>query len=82
NVTRSTHGLLLLPSLHLAPHIVIKGGGDYPAVVHYPPRNERSVVFTTVTQRLKAMNDPTRQIIVRELIRQPRPTVELAIEMR
>ncbi|MGF3056032.1 DUF5937 family protein [Microbacterium sp. YY-01] len=82
SVTRSTDGLLLLPSHHLHPHIVVKGGDGYPALVHYPPRNENAVPYAMITQRLKALHDPTRRLIIRELLRQPRPTVDLGLELR
>ena len=78
---RATHGLLLLPSHHLAPHLVVKGAEGYPAVVQYPPRNESAVSLATVTQRLRAVQDPTRRKIIRWLLRQPQPTVELALAL-
>lgn len=82
DVIRADHGLLLLPSEHLQPHIVLKGVPGHPAVLHYPPRNDDAVTFATVVHRFKVLQDPTRRRILRELLRQPRPTLELALGLR
>ncbi|MCW4459852.1 DUF5937 family protein [Microbacterium sp. MPKO10] len=81
-VTRSDRGLLLMPSRHLDPHILIKGNDDFPTVVQYPPRNDEAVTLATVTQRFKAMQDPTRKKIIRGLMRQPQPPRELALALK
>jgi DNA-binding transcriptional ArsR family regulator len=73
---------VLVPSVHGDPHLVIKHVPGYPAVVQYPvvPTAE-AVPFEEMRRRLAALQDPTRLLICRDILRHPSATAELATRL-
>jgi DNA-binding HxlR family transcriptional regulator len=70
---------VLVPSLHLSPHTVIKHYPRFPVVVQYPVRVDgEAPSFDTARYRLAALQDPMRMRLARALLREPMTTTELA----
>jgi DNA-binding transcriptional ArsR family regulator len=70
---------VLVPSLHLNPHIVIKHYPGLPVVVQYPVRAEGTTPsLDTVRHRLAVLADPMRMNLCHTLLRDAMTTTELA----
>jgi DNA-binding transcriptional ArsR family regulator len=73
--------LVLLPSVHAAPHLVVKHESGLPIVLQYPVHREPAVPLQEVHRRLAALRDDTRIRICRALIRTTRTTAGLAASL-
>jgi DNA-binding transcriptional ArsR family regulator len=70
---------VLVPSLHINPHTVIKHYPRYALVVQYPVRADGAAPsLDTARHRLAALQDPMRMRLSRALLREPMTTTELA----
>jgi DNA-binding transcriptional ArsR family regulator len=70
---------VLVPSLHINPHTVIKHYPRFPVVVQYPVSSDGSAPsLDTARHRLAALQDPMRMRLSRDLLREPMTTTELA----
>ncbi|WP_377271604.1 DUF5937 family protein [Peterkaempfera sp. SMS 1(5)a] len=71
--------LLLLPSAHGAPHLVIKHQPGLPVSIQFPlVRQTAQPAFPQVQERLKALTDPNRLAVCRAVVREPATTVDIA----
>ena len=73
--------LLLVPSAHAWPHLIVKDDAPYPVVVHFPVENPAPVERATLTQvrlRLAILSDPARLALCRHLVNEPITTSDLA----
>jgi DNA-binding transcriptional ArsR family regulator len=70
--------LVLLPSAHVGPHVVIKHARGLPIVIQYAAGGPRETPFDEVNRRLRALSDPGRMQLSRALLRGRRTTVDLA----
>jgi DNA-binding transcriptional ArsR family regulator len=83
-IALSQSPLLLIPTIHGAPHIAIKHYPGYLNIVHYPildTQRDPGQTISTIRSRLEAINHPTRITICRELLRRPSSTTELAYRL-
>ncbi|GAA3364963.1 hypothetical protein GCM10017744_065790 [Streptomyces antimycoticus] len=74
---------LLVPSLHINPHLAIKHYPGYPVVVQYPVRDAAGAEPTAldvVMRGLRALDEPLRIRMCRALLRQSMTTTELATQ--
>jgi DNA-binding transcriptional ArsR family regulator len=73
-------GCILIPSVHVTPHLVIKHDPGRPVVIQYgvTPSGEHETAFEDVRRRILALNDPMRIRLCRALLREPRSTTDLA----
>ncbi|MGY0064438.1 DUF5937 family protein [Streptomyces sp. LZ34] len=74
---------LLVPSLHINPHLAIKHYPGYPVVVQYPVRDGAGAeppALDTVVRGLRALDEPLRIRLCRALLRQSMTTTELATQ--
>ncbi len=70
---------VLVPSLHINPHTVIKHYPRFPVVVQYPVSGAGAAPsLDTARHRLAALQDPMRMRLARALLREPMTTTELA----
>lgn len=69
---------VLLPSVHGGPHVTIKHVRGLPTTVQYSIRTARETSFEDVDRRIRALSDPSRVRICREVPRGRRTTVDLA----
>lgn len=75
---------VVLPSMHVHPHFVIKHLDQWPVTIQYSlleRTGERQLSTEDVRARLSALNDPTRAQICRAIARRPYSTAELAKDM-
>lgn len=70
--------LVMIPSVHVEPHIIVKHTPDLPIVVQYPVSSNSAVPFDLLLKRIRAMDDPLRIQICRIILREPRATVDIA----
>jgi DNA-binding transcriptional ArsR family regulator len=77
----ATAPLVLLPSVHAAPHLIVKHDPGLPIVLQYPVHREPAVPLQDVHLRLAALHDDTRIRICRALIRSSRTTAGLAANL-
>ncbi|GAA2328462.1 hypothetical protein SVIO_042580 [Streptomyces violaceusniger] len=74
---------LLVPSLHINPHLAIKHYPGYPVVVQYPVRDGAGgepAALDVVMRGLRALDEPLRIRMCRALLRQSMTTTELATQ--
>ncbi|MFD0444282.1 DUF5937 family protein [Streptomyces indonesiensis] len=74
---------LLVPSLHINPHLAIKHYPGYPVVVQYPVRHgagAEPTALDVVMRGLRALDEPLRIRMCRALLRQSMTTTELATQ--
>lgn len=73
-------GCMLIPSIHVTPHLVIKHDRGWPVVIQYgvTPSRQHETAFEDVRKRILALNDPMRIRLCRALLREPRSTMDLA----
>ncbi|NGO08408.1 winged helix-turn-helix transcriptional regulator [Streptomyces sp. HC44] len=73
---------VLVPSAHGDSHLVVKHVPGYAVVVQYPvvPAVE-AVPVEEMRRRLAALQDPTRLLICRDILRHPAATAELAARL-
>ncbi len=69
---------VLLPSAHGGPHVTIKHVRGRPIAIQYPVGSRRETSFEDVDRRIRALADPSRVRICREVLRGRRTTVDLA----
>ena len=69
---------LLIPSMFIRPHLVIKHGTDLPVVIQFGIPLSSREAQSVVQRRLQALNDPTRSRICRLLMRTPHTTAAIA----
>lgn len=72
--------LVMVPTLFGRPHLVVKDEGEDP-VVQYPiadPRERQTPSLSVQTLRLRALADPVRLQLCRDLAREARSTMQLA----
>jgi DNA-binding transcriptional ArsR family regulator len=70
---------VLVPSLHITPHTVIKHYPRFPVVVQYPVSGDGAApTLDAARHRLAALQDPMRIRLARALLREPMTTSELA----
>lgn len=70
---------VLVPSVHVSPHLVIKHLSGWPVVIQYPVGNDPATSTGELVQRrLAVLNDHGRLVICRYLLRRPMAGVELA----
>jgi DNA-binding transcriptional ArsR family regulator len=75
------HGLILIPSIRAAPHVIIKPDPGVPTVLHYPARSSLEVESSTqeeLRRRLLVLSEPARWELCRHLINESITTTELA----
>jgi DNA-binding transcriptional ArsR family regulator len=72
--------LLLLPSLHVAPHLVIKHQAGPPVSIQFPVGGWSAGQPSAglVRERLNALADPSRLALLRTVLREPATTVDIA----
>jgi len=73
--------LLLIPSVHVWPHLMVKDEGDYPAVIQFGPRDGAAgdqITLRELHDRLSALASPGRMELCRHLLGEPITTSELA----
>ncbi|WP_327669067.1 MULTISPECIES: DUF5937 family protein [unclassified Streptomyces] len=76
---------LLVPSLHVNPHVAIKHYPGFPIVVQYPVRGGDGAgppSLDVVRERLKVLHEPLRVDLCRTLLREAMTTTELATQYR
>lgn len=73
--------VILVPSLHASPHLIVKFDRGYPVVVLYEAGARPQESLSTVTARLRALQHPTRIELCRMILRTPRTTVDLALKL-
>ncbi|OPF78201.1 transcriptional regulator [Streptomyces antioxidans] len=77
------HPCLLVPSLHINPHLAIKHYPGFPVVVQYPVRDgagAEPTALDVVVRGLRALDEPLRIRMCRALLRQSMTTTELATQ--
>ncbi|MFE7706323.1 DUF5937 family protein [Streptomyces sp. NPDC057486] len=75
---------VLVPSVQVSPHLVVKHYTGLPVVVQYPASVAQAgdvVPLEMLRLRLAALQDATRLRMCRAMLRRPVPTVELARSM-
>ncbi|WP_263270618.1 MULTISPECIES: DUF5937 family protein [unclassified Streptomyces] len=73
---------VLVPSVHGAPHVVVKHAPGFPVVVQYPVLQTSAPVSVEEAQRrLAVLADPTRLRICQNILRHPAATAELAARL-
>ncbi|SDS08875.1 ArsR/SmtB family transcription factor [Microlunatus soli] len=70
--------LLMVPSLQVGPHIVIKHAPASPLIIQYAAGNHRLPPYEEINRRIRALSDPGRIRLARALLRGRRTTVDLA----
>lgn len=70
--------LLLLPSLQVGPHIVIKHATSSPMIIQYAAGLPQMPPYEEINRRIRALSDPGRVRLARALLRGRRTTVDLA----
>jgi DNA-binding transcriptional ArsR family regulator len=73
--------LLLIPSVHVWPHLMIKNEGHYPAVIQFGAREGAvgdQITLRQLHDRLSALASPGRMELCRHLLGEPITTSELA----
>jgi len=69
---------ILVPSVHVGPHVVIKHARGLPIVIQYAAGATVEPSSADVHQRLQALTDPSRVQLCRAILRGRRSTVDLA----
>jgi DNA-binding transcriptional ArsR family regulator len=72
---------LLVPSVHMRPHLIVKVDPGWPVVVHFPveaPADSTRDTFAQARQRLTVLSDPARLSLCRHLVNEPITTSDLA----
>jgi DNA-binding transcriptional ArsR family regulator len=72
---------LLVPSVHMRPHLIVKVDPGWPVVVHFPvaaPADTAPDTFAQVRLRLAVLSDPARLALCRHLVNEPITTSDLA----
>jgi DNA-binding transcriptional ArsR family regulator len=80
-VSLRRHHTVVLPSVHVQPHLVIKHLDGWPVVIQYSPPSlvqDESLSLDDVHARLAALNGSMRAQLCRALARRPYSTAELA----
>jgi len=79
--TVDEHGLLLIPSIRIRPHVIVKPDRGVPKILHYPARPAGESEHATqdeLRRRLLVLSEPNRWELCRHLIHEAITTNELA----
>lgn len=69
---------LLVPSVHMRPHLIVKADPGWPVVVHFPVADTARDTLAQVRERLAVLSDPARLSLCRHLVNEPITTSDLA----
>ncbi|MQA05737.1 MAG: metalloregulator ArsR/SmtB family transcription factor [Streptosporangiales bacterium] len=72
---------LIVPSVHVRPHVAIKHNAGLPIVVQYPVGGTNEVTYDLVRTRMLVLSDPIRIRMCRWILREPHTTSDLARRM-
>lgn len=72
---------LIIPSVHVRPHVAIKHNAGLPIVIQYPVGGTNEVTYDVVKERMLALSDPMRIRLCRWILREPHTTSDLARRM-
>lgn len=72
---------LIVPSVHVRPHVAIKHNSGVPIVIQYPVGGTNEVTYDVVKERMLALTDPMRIRLCRWILREPHTTSDLARRM-
>ncbi|GAA3699113.1 DUF5937 family protein [Arthrobacter ginkgonis] len=75
--------LVLVPSVHIGPHLTIKDTAGFPVVIHYAAQSveEERLGIRELRERLAALASEARMEIFRHLSAEPITTSELALRL-
>ena len=77
-----SRSIILVPSYHSSPHLIIKFDRGYPLVIQYEVGATPQERLSSISSRLRVLTDPTRVEICRAILKTPRTTVDLAIKLQ
>lgn len=80
-ITMGPQPLVLIPSFHCSPHLIVKNYARFPQVVLYEVLAEHHDTMAALERRISALNDHTRIQICRLVLRHPRTTVDISIRL-
>src|SRR5690606_13004917 len=72
---------LVVPSVHVRPHVAIKHNAGLPIVIQYPLGGTNELTYEVVKERMLALTDPMRIRLCRWILREPHTTSDLARRM-
>lgn len=72
---------LLVPSVHVRPHVTIKHNAGLPIVIQYAVGGTDDISYEVVRRRMLTLSDPIRVRMCRWILREPHTTSDLARRM-